>query len=270
MSVRRSLLFVLAVSLLTSPALSASIPVPDYDFSNPTAPTTGFATQPSTSAGLGSWQVSPPPAYWTSSGGSIDQWYDQAGVFYNNPSNKYINNLPGSQGGYLFATPGLELSQTLSSTYQVGQSYQLTVGIGGGSGEYGPMQNGTPIDIGLYYLDGSGNQQFLGTSEITWSGSLSQGYVTSLTDYSVTIPAIGAGDPSKGQNIGVAIFEPGTAPLDGSYWDVDNVRLVSPVPEPGAIALVAAGTGILVLGRRWSPKKMRSNIITRAPIDRQS
>jgi hypothetical protein len=270
MFVRRSLFVTLAIVLFASRALSQSIPVPDFDFSDPSAGTVGYATIPSTSAGLGAWQVPPPPAYWTGQGATAEQWYDGTGAFYNNPAGAYIDNTSGSQAGFMFTNPGLELSQTLSSTFQVGQSYQLTVGIGGGSGVQGPMQNGTPIDIGLYYLDGSGNQQFVGTSEITWSGTLSQGYVTHLTDYSVAIPAVMNGNAWAGKNIGVALFEPFTAPGDGSYWDVDNVRLTSPAPEPSTIALLAAGLGAVVLRRRWSSKKQTADIILGPPIDRRT
>ena len=112
------------------------------------------------------------------------------------------------------------------------------------------MPVGDPIDIGLYYMSG-GSQTFVATREIDndnsdWNGS----YVNQLTDYSLTIPAVGAGDPWAGQNIGVAMFEPGTADGSGSFWDLDNVRLQA-VPEPGSTALLlATGVGMFVLGRR--------------------
>jgi hypothetical protein len=249
----------LAVLLFTSPALADSIPVPDYDFSSPTAPTTSPYAVSSSSAGLGSWQVSPPPSYWTSEGASATQWYDSTGAFYNIPA-EHISGLPGAgtQVGYMFDNPGLQLSQTLSSTFQVGQSYQLTVGIGGGSNEFGSMAAGTQMQIGLFYLDGSGNENLIGTTTATWDGStLPDGYVTSLTDYSVSIPAVNATDAWAGQNIGVALIQPYsvTAPAgDGSYWDVGNVRLVTPAPEPGSLVLLAAGLGAFVLGRKWSSK----------------
>jgi hypothetical protein len=251
MPVFRSLFSALAFLLLTSQAFSQPIAVPDFDFSNPPdAKDAFFATIPSSSAGIGSWQVPPPPDYWAMSGASADQWYECTGVFYNDPMNKFITNASGSQCGYITANIGLSLSQTLSSTYEVGKSYQLTVGLGGGSGRFGPMPQGTPIDIGLYYLDGAGSPQFVGTSEVTWSGSLSSGYVTTLTDYSLTVPAIGMGDPAVGQNIGIAIFEPATAPTDGSYWDVSKVRLVAAVPEPASLAILSGGGAALFLLRR--------------------
>jgi hypothetical protein len=256
MFVVRSLFSTLALLLLTSQLFSQPISVPDFDFSNPAgAKDVPFATIPSTSAGLGSWQVSPPPTYWTMSGASADQWYESTGVFYNDPTGAYITNTSGSQCGYMFANIGMALSQTLSTTYQPGKSYQLTVGLGGGSGRTAPMPQGTPIDIGLYYLDGTGNPQFVGTTEVSWSGSLPAGYVTSLTDYSLTIPAIGMGDLAAGKNIGVAIFEPATAPTDGSYWDVDNVRLAA-VPEPASLAMFAGGgVGLFLLRRRLFAKR---------------
>ena len=108
-----------------------------------------------------------------------------------------------------------------------------------------------PIDIGLFYMSG-GSQTFLARARTIlndnsgWNGS----YVNQLTDYSLTIPAVGAGDLWAGQNIGIALTEPNTADGSFSFWDIDNVRLQA-IPEPGSMALLlTAGVGMLVLGRR--------------------
>jgi hapalindole biogenesis HpiC1 cyclase-like protein/PEP-CTERM motif-containing protein len=249
MFIRRSFFSMLGVLLFVSPALSDVIPVPDYDFSNPTAPAVFGGATPSDSASstLGSWQVSPPPE-----GYPPGLWYEGAGVFYNDPSDEYVNNAPGSQTGYMFTNSGLTLTQTLSTNYQIGKSYQLTVGAGGGSGEFGPMALGTTMQIGLYYMSG-GSQVMIGTptnivnddSDLSGPG----GYVDTLSDFTFNMPAVGAGDPWAGQPIGVALIQPLSAPNDGSYWDVDNVRLVS-VPEPGSMALLSTGLLMLLLGRR--------------------
>ncbi len=270
MLVRRSLFSTLAVLLFASRALSQAISVPDYNFLNPSAGTVGFATLPSSTAGLGNWQVSPPTPgflYYEETYGSLsaDQattnWYDQAGVFYNNPQGAYIDNisLSGSQAAYMYDTPGLQLSQTLSSTFQVGKSYQLTVALAGGN-QTAPMPLNDPIDIGLYYMSG-GSQTLIGTpttvlnDDSGWNGY----YIYQLNDYSLTIPAVGAGDPWAGQNIGVALFEPNNADGSGAFWDVDNVRLTAAVPEPGSMTLLAAaGLGLFVLRRRWSSGKQPS------------
>ena len=251
-----SLFSAFAVLFLTSPALSQSIsiPIPNYDFASPYVPD----LSPFAEAGVSNWVQSPPPAWWTADGYSTLQWDDNVGVFVNVPS-EWIDNLVPSggtavhqQAAFMFSAPGLELSQTLSTAYQVGASYQLTVGIEGG-GEGMPL--GVPMQIELYYLDGSGNQVPVGTTtvlnDLTLNPYMGQ-YITDLPDRQLTIPAVAAGDPWAGQNIGVALLQiAGTA--NTGYWDIDNVRLTATtVPEPGSIALLVAGFGMLVLRKRSS------------------
>ena len=253
---RTSLLSTFAVLLFASRVFSQSVAVPDYDFSSPSAPTISPYTTPSTSAGLGGWQVTPPPAYWTGAGATADQWYDGTGVFYNSTSGAYISNLSGSQCGYMLENAGLELSQTLSSTYQVGKSYLLTVGIAGGSGYYGDMPVGDAMQFGLFYMSG-GSQTLIGTTSVVNQTTFPPGgYVNSLTDYTFAMPAVGPTDAWQGQNIGIALIQPGTSRPDlAPYWDIENVRL-NAVPEPSSVALLlAAGLSIFGAYRRWSSKK---------------
>ena len=230
MLARKSLFSAFAVLLLASPGLSQSIsiPIPNYDFASPYVP--DFS--PYTVAGVSNWVQSPPPAWWTADGYTTQQWDDNVGVFINVPS-EWIDNLVPSggtavhqQAAFMFSAPGLELSQTLSTSYQVGTSYQLTVGIeGGGQG----MPLGVPMQIELYYLDGSGNQVPVGTTtvlnDLTLNPYLGQ-YITDLPDRQLTIPAVAAGDPWAGQNIGVALLQIASTANTG-YWDIDNVRLTA-------------------------------------------
>ena len=116
----RSLFPAIAVLLLTSPALSqsVSIPIPNYDFASPYV----ADAPPYAVAGFTNWVQSAPPAWWTADGYTTGQWIDTAGVFVNVPY-EWIDNLVPSggttvhqQAAFMFSTPGLQLSQTLSST----------------------------------------------------------------------------------------------------------------------------------------------------------
>jgi autotransporter-associated beta strand protein len=231
MLVRRLLIPALAVLLLASQALSqpVSIPVPNYGFAGPyVAPLPPYAV-----AGVSNWVQSPMPAWWIAAGYTAQQWTDTIGVFVNIPK-EWIDNLVPSggtsvhqQAAFMFSTADLQLSQTLSSTFQVGESYQLTVGIEGGG--YG-MPIGTPMQIGLYYLDAGGNQVMVGTTTVLNDLALSgSSYITHLPDRYLAIPAVNASDPWAGQNIGIALIQPHTGTTTG-YWDIDNVRLTSALP----------------------------------------
>ena len=234
MLVRWSFFPALVVLLLASPALSDSIFIPNASFESPVTP-------PPASPVIDDWQKSPVPDYWGALGYAASDWFNSAGIFPN--TSPFIDNAYGSQVGFMFSNPGLVLSQTLTSTYQIGSPYQLTVGIEGGG--YG-MSVGYPMQIGLYYMSG-GSQTLLGTTTVLNNNS---GPITHLTDYTLTIPPVAAIDPWAGQNIGVALIQTGgPQELTGGYWDIDNVRL-APVPEPGTIGLLAAAAVSLFALRR--------------------
>ena len=61
------------------------------------------------------------------------------------------------------------------------------------------------------------------------SSSGSSSYINHLPDYSLTIPAVTAGDPWAGQGIGIALLQTSTTADEGGYWDIDNVRLTTPI-----------------------------------------
>jgi hypothetical protein len=203
--------------------MSDPISVPNYSFENPTTP---FAT--------------PSIDIWQSSFGYASQ---TMGVFLNTGTDAadHITNLDQNQGAFMFAVPGLSLSQTLSTTYEVGQHYILTTGIQGGGG----MPVGFPMEMELYYLDGGGNQVPVATSTVLNSNA---GTITFLPDQTLTSAAVGAGDAFAGKNIGVSFIQTNNG--GQAYWDLDNVRLTA-VPEPGTVALLAAGSlGLLAFARR--------------------
>ncbi len=268
MLARRTVLSALAVLLLSSPALSqpVPIPVPNYDFSDPYVANFPPYAVPGTS----DWVQSPQPAWWTTGNGP---WQDAVGTFVNVPS-EWIDNLVPSggtsvhqQAAFMFSDPGLQLSQTLSSTFQVGEAYQLAVSIeGGGQG----MPPGTPMEIGLYYLDSSGTQAtqvMVRTTtvlnDLALSGSPGS-YISHLPDRYLAIPAVAAGDPWAGQNIGIALIQPNSG-TTGGYWDVDNVRLTNALP---AIWTGASGTATWSNSSNWTngvPNYAAATAVINAP-----
>ncbi len=242
MLTRTSLFSAFVVLLLTSPALSDAITIPNGSFEGP------FVANlpPYASANISIWQKSPPPASWTY---GATQWYNGAGTFVN-VAYDWIDNLTPTggtsvhqQASFMFSSPGLEISQQLTDTFQVGTSYQLTVGIQGGG--YG-MVLGCPMQIGLYYLDGGGNQVMVGTTTVLNDNPSPTGDITHLPDRQLSIPAVAAGSPWAGQNIGVALLQTATPANAGGYWDIDNVRLVA------TITPTAVWTGAAVGNLNWS------------------
>jgi hypothetical protein len=208
---------------------------------------------------IDSWQKPPNPGY-PEGGANNFYWIQSAGAFVGtapNAANPY-SNLLGTQGAYVLSLPGAGLFQDdqtadwngavngLNATYQVGQTYQLTIGLFG----KGMVENYSTLQLSLYYRDGA-NRITIGspTSVVFDSTTFNPGGPFTLADYSVTVPVVQADDAWAGKNIGIRID---SVLGDGNgYWDMDNVRLVSAVPEPGTFSLAALGfAGWLVMRRR--------------------
>lgn len=196
---------------------------------------------------IDSWQKLPNPGI-PEGGPNNFFWVQTAGAFLGTPptaANPY-SNLDGSQAAYLLSIPGSGIFQDdqstdwtgtangLSATYEVGQAYTLTVGVFG----KGMVDDFSSLQLSLYYRDGA-NHVTIGTpTTVTFDTSVfNPAGPFSLHDYSVNLPSVQAGDAWANKNIGIQIAT-GQGTGDG-YWDMDNVRLVSTVPEPGTIALAA-------------------------------
>jgi len=207
-----------------TPAYAGAIYIPNASFE---LPETTFV-----SVNIDSWQRPAKPWWYDESGGFL--WSQLTGVFLNVSATEpdHIDNCDGKQAVWLFAVPQVELFQDLTATFEVGQSYHLTVGIFGGGGN---MKDDVPIEIRLYYRDAENNKVTVGATAFTYDWDT--GYVHHLNDVQLDIPQPLRGDSWAGKNIGVQLVSTLTlADLDpntgraGGYWVLDNVRLTKSRP----------------------------------------
>jgi hypothetical protein len=180
--------------------------------------------------------VKPPKPDWYQEGGGF-LWTQLTGLFRNpiptNPS--YIDNLDGDQALWLFAVPEVGLFQELGDPanssdedvrFEVGQSYQLTVGVIGGGGG---MLEGATLELAFYYRDDASNQVTVAATSITNTASRFP-RLTHLVDCTVALPAVVAGDAWANRPIGIRFLSTVSTNLQGGYWDLDHVRLVATGP----------------------------------------
>jgi hypothetical protein len=180
------------------------------------------------------WQMPPTPWWYDESGGYL--WIQLTGVFLNLPPSDpdHIDNCDANQAAWFFAVPEVELFQELTDTFEVGQSYRLTVGIIGGGGN---MKDDVPIEIRLYHRDTENKKVTVGAKTYTYD--LDTGYVKHFNDVQLEIPQVRDTDPWAGKNIGVQLISTLIFPDDldpvtgraGGYWDLDNVRLEKSWPD---------------------------------------
>jgi hypothetical protein len=264
MKTRRIALFAATLLLLGAAVGRAqSIYVPNAYFGLPVV--TDFDTGVATN--MICWEASP-----QDNGGAI-------GVFANLPGDgSYIVNDDGPQAAYIFEDPGLTLYQDydavdstgtpshgFTATYQVGQSYQLQAGFIAGLNEY-PLTPGAILEMSLYYRDTLGVMQTVAGTNVVYDTNVFTSD-TNFVQYTLSIPAVQAGDPWAGAHIGIE-FAPGGS-LFGGYWDVGNVQLwatpalVNPnlsngqfgatlLSQPGLVFQILAATNLSLPLSNWS------------------
>lgn len=233
----------ISVALLVMPgALQAQpIAVPNFSFESQTAPDDALANY--VNIFVDSWQKIAEPAYYDAAIGTPFgiPWIGTAGVFLNtytgNP-NPYQNS-PGNQAGYILAFPQVTLYQDLTATFEVGKSYDMTVGV---FGKNMPAE-GAVLMLSLFYRDGSDNMVTVDSLEVTYvAANFPLVSPRNLFDFSVTVPTVQSGDAWAGENIGIKL-ESINGP--GGNWDIDNVRLTA-VPEPSSLGLMVVGVAVLL------------------------
>lgn len=237
----------LTVGVLTVQAQPIS--VPNYSFESQSGAGWPFGTNPN----VDNWQkIAEPPWFQSVTGGQIP-WYGTAGVFID--SNPY-SNLVGTQAGYLLAFPQVALfqdhsvSSAFNATFEVGQAYNLTVGVFG-KGSSAPLAPGATLTLSLYYRNNLGDKVTVASTPVVYSAAaFPTNTPLSFVDYTVNLPHVQAGDAWAGQYIGIQLES--TIPFElttGGNWDFDNVRLTA-VPEPTTLALLGLGLGGVFLARR--------------------
>jgi len=230
---------------VTDKLRAAPINVPNASFESPA---TTFVD-----VNVDSWQMSPKPSWYDESGGYL--WIQLTGVFLNLPPGDpdHIDNCDANQAVWFFALPEVELFQELTVIFEVGQSYNLTVGVIGGGGN---MKDDVPIEIRLYYRDAADEKVTVGAKTYTYD--LSSGYVKHFIDVQLDVPQVKETDPWAGKNIGVQLISTLTFPEDldpvtgraGGYWDLDNVRLKGSWPDLTGDWFVNL-EDIAVMAREW-------------------
>lgn len=215
-------------------AVAQSLPVINPSFESPQVPA-GFPA----STVVEGWQKNPPPPpEW---GITPDQWDQMAGIFPNPAAGqpRHIVNADGTQVAFVFAVPGVALTQTTANTFTPGLGYTLDVGLRGG----GALTPGTQFYVGLYYTDGT-SRTAVASTMVTASDELTT--TDTLRNISVVLGTVSKTDAWSGRQIGIEVSALSPNGAQGiAYWEADNVRLTA-VPEPTAWALGV--TGLLTLG----------------------
>ncbi len=201
------------------------------------------------------WQKTPKPPSYDESGGFL--WVQLSGVFRNPDPDKadHIDDCDGIQALYLFADSQVGLFQdyestdwnhdsplhALTATYEVGKSYELTVGVMGGGGG---MAEGIGLEISLYYRDDLGNRVTVAATTVTNTFDAFPVH-THLVDQRVQVPIVQPGDPWANRHVGVQLLSVVRSDqVEGGYWDVDPIRLSAVGPLVFAVAPVVEGAGV--------------------------
>jgi hypothetical protein len=223
------ILGLLAVSLMTVGAVSADIIlIPDSGFETPIINLQDF------------------PIGCTTDAPSLLPWVGQAASIYNpaiysglyNEGN--ITPDDGSQVGYL----GLQISntraylyQTLPETYAAGEEYSLTAAVAQYDAKYS-LDPGESVTVRLGYwtdiADGNVGPTIVAERVITAAE------VTAATWTYFTANTGPVSGDAVGKQI-VVYLAKGDGSTTGAQMIIDNVQLLSSVPEPGTVVLLVSG-----------------------------
>ena len=206
MNMRTLTVFFLGVLLICVYTHADSIPVANHSFEF-------IEIDPLTNPQLGVGLV----ALWTELDNDLVNSFN-TGVFKNTPigADNHITNVDGQQAAFLGSYVGNSISQFTASKFQVGKSYQLTVGVCVSA--FAPPQGGDPLILEFLYWDIFNSVPIVST-QVPVTGLTS----TFLEDFTLNLSTVQSEDIWAGKNIGITIRASGE---EGGYWDLDNVRLM--------------------------------------------
>jgi hypothetical protein len=220
-----------AAIALNAASFAAVINVPNFSFESPT---TTFATP-----FVDSWE-------------RFENEQFQVGLFINTPVGMadHIDNVEGSQVGFIFASQNTALFQDLTTpdaVFAPGLAYQLQVNLWGG----GSLLDNSEFLVQLYYRDAQNVKTVFATRTVVFDSAIDPNPINHLFEQTLITAIVQPSDPWANKQIGIQLaagvsyLTPGFA-----YWDVDNVRLSS-VPEPTSVIVLAIGAAALLSrGRR--------------------
>lgn len=190
----------------------------------------------------------------------VDDWEDEGlgmgvdgatpldtGSFANPPDTMplvHLTNADGNRVAFMGTKVGNEFWQDLGDVFTPGLQYQLTAGVA--VSLQAPPPANAIMEIGLYYRDNVDARIDVVAQEIATTGLTA----TFLVDFTALTGVVQPTDAWANRDIGVFLRAAGST--TGGFWDLDNVRLVSQVPEPAAGAVVLLGLIAATMRRRTS------------------
>ena len=238
--------FLLTIGLPGASALADVITVQNNSFETPTVTGLGnpFVT---------SWST-PGPVSTEFPPGSGNFVNTNCGNFINTPvgAQDHIDNVDGNQAAFVSALSGNEFNQTLGVNFEAGKSYTLTVGIGHNYGGGNPAFQPDPtakMTLRIFYTDAQSVRHYLASTDVINSAATGLS-ATHLLDFSATTALLAANNAAVGSPLSISMISASPVANSGGFFDLDNVRVSSALPEPTSLSLVVIGTGALLARRR--------------------